>query len=51
MNNWKTTVFGCVAAVGSYLANSTNPTLVLIGQILTALSLVGLGYHSTDKGK
>lgn len=51
MKDWKTTAFGCIAAVGSYLSNSTNPTLVLVGQILTALSLVGLGYHAVDKSK
>jgi hypothetical protein len=49
MKDWKTTLCGILAAVGTYLQNSTNPTLVFIGQILTSGSLLFLGYHSGDK--
>lgn len=45
----KTTLSGLLSAVGAYLASLENPTLKLIGQILTPLGLALLGYHSTDK--
>lgn len=45
----KTTISGLIGAVGAYLATVENPTLKMIGQILTALGIGLLGYHSTDK--
>lgn len=45
----KTTISGLIGAVGAYLATVDNPTLKMIGQILTALGIGLLGYHSTDK--
>jgi len=47
--DWKTTLSGLISAVGAYLASCENPTLKLIGQILTPVGLALLGYHSTDK--
>jgi hypothetical protein len=45
----KTTISGLIGAVGAYLATLDNPTLKMIGQILTAIGIGLLGYHSTDK--
>lgn len=47
--DWKTTLSGLIGAVGAYLASLENPTLKMIGQILTAVGIGLLGYHSTDK--
>lgn len=47
--DWKTTVSGLIGAVGAYLATLENPTLKMLGQILTAVGIGLLGYHSTDK--
>lgn len=47
--DWKTTVSGLIGAVGAYLATLENPTLKMFGQILTAVGICLLGYHSTDK--
>lgn len=49
--DWKTTLCGVIAAVGTYLQNSTDPTLVFVGQILASGSLLLLGYHCSDKQK
>ena len=49
MKDWKTTLSGLIGAVGAYFATSENPTLKMIGQILTAVGIGLLGYHSTDK--
>ena len=49
MKDWKTTLSGLIGAIGAYFAASENPTLKMIGQILTAVGIGLLGYHSTDK--
>lgn len=49
IKDWKTTVSGLIGAVGAYFATLENPTLKMIGQILTAIGICLLGYHSTDK--
>lgn len=49
IKDWKTTVSGLIGAVGAYFATLENPTLKMIGQILTAIGIGLLGYHSTDK--
>lgn len=45
----KTTLSGLLGAIGAYLATLENPTLKMIGQILTVVGIGLLGYHSTDK--
>ena len=47
--DWKTTISGLIGAVGAYLATLDNPQIKLAGQILTAVGVALLGYHSTDK--
>ena len=47
--NWKTTLSGVIGAIGAYLATLDNPNLKLAGQIITAVGIALLGYHSTDK--
>lgn len=47
--DWKTTVSGLIGAIGAYFATLENPTLKIVGQILTAVGIGLLGYHSTDK--
>ena len=50
--NWKTTVHGIVAAVGSALAESfnksDNPTLHLIGTAIAIYGLAGVGVSAKD---
>jgi hypothetical protein len=48
MKNWKTTLGGLLAAVGSYLINSQTGTLNLIGQIAQVVGMFFLGYSATD---
>ena len=47
--DWKTTISGLIGAIGAYFATLENPSLKLAGQILTAVGIGLLGYHSTDK--
>lgn len=49
IKDWKTTVSGLIGAVGAYLSTNDNTTLKLIGQIMTAIGVALLGYHSSDK--
>tara|TARA_R110000868_G_scaffold16014_1_gene72397 strand:- start:608 stop:766 length:159 start_codon:yes stop_codon:yes gene_type:complete len=48
MKNWKTTIGGLLAAVGSYLVNSQTGVLNLIGQVAQAVGLFFLGLSATD---
>jgi hypothetical protein len=48
MKNWKTTLGGLLAAVGSYLINSQTGTLNLVGQIAQVVGMFFLGYSATD---
>lgn len=50
MNNWKTTLGGALSAVGVYLATSQTGWLQVIGQILSIIGTVALGYNAMDKG-
>jgi len=49
--NWKTTLGGILAAVGSYLVNDESGVLNLIGQILQAAGLFLVGYSAQDAKK
>ena len=46
--NWKTTVGGILAAVGSYLGNSQEGVLDLVGQVVQAVGLFLLGLAAQD---
>lgn len=46
--NWKTTVGGVLAAVGSYLVNSQTGTLNLIGQISQVIGIFLIGAMAQD---
>lgn len=48
MKNWKTTLGGILAAVGSYLVNSQTGVLNLVGQIAQVIGMFFLGYSATD---
>lgn len=47
MKNYKTTICGIVAAIGTYLQTQTG-TLQVVGQILSAVSLFLLGASAKD---
>lgn len=49
MKNIKTTLFGAIGAIAGYFATSTTGTLQIIGQTISALSTLLLGYHAADK--
>ena len=46
--NWKTTIGGILAAVGSYLVNSQTGTLNLIGQISQVIGIFLIGAMAQD---
>lgn len=46
--NWKTTIGGILAAVGSYLVNSQTGTLNLIGQIAQVIGMFLIGAMAQD---
>ena len=48
MKNWKTTLGGIVAAVGSYLVNSQTGVLNIIGQVLAVVGTLLLGHSAAD---
>ena len=49
MKNWKTTLFGALGALGTYLAGLTDPAwLSLIGQILAGVGMLGVGVAAKD---
>ena len=47
MKNYKTTICGIVAAIGTYLQTQSG-TLQVVGQILSAVSLFLLGASAKD---
>ena len=49
MKNWKTTVGGALAALGTLLSGSDNPTHKTIGQIVGGVGLLILGLGAKDK--
>lgn len=50
MKNWKTTVGGILAAVGSYLVNSNQTGWInILGQVCSAVGLLLLGGAAKDK--
>ena len=51
MKNWKTTVGGLLAAVGSYLINSQTGWLQVVGQVAQAVGLFFLGAVAQDATK
>jgi mannose/fructose/N-acetylgalactosamine-specific phosphotransferase system component IID len=46
--NWKTTIGGILAAVGSYLVNSQTGTLNLVGQIAQVIGMFLIGAMAQD---
>lgn len=48
MKNWKTTIGGLLAALGSYLINSQTGTLALIGQIAQVVGVFLIGAMAED---
>jgi hypothetical protein len=46
--NWKTTIGGILAAVGSYLVNSQTGVLQIVGQVCQAIGLFFLGASAQD---
>lgn len=48
MKSWKTTVFGAVTALGTYLATVDEPITKTLGQILVVLGPVLLGFFAKD---
>lgn len=46
--NYRTTIFGLAAAIGTVLVNQTNNTLKIIGQCLQAAGTLGLGAAAQD---
>jgi len=51
MLNWKTTVFGAIAALGVYLTAQTNPILHVVGLVLSAIGSFGTGVAASDAKK
>ena len=51
MKNWKTTLGGILAAVGTYLANSQTGTLNIVGQCLNIVGMLLLGGAAVDYKK
>lgn len=48
MKNWKTTVGGILAAIGSYLVNSQTGVLNIIGQIAQVIGIFLVGATAAD---
>jgi hypothetical protein len=48
MKNWKTTVSGILASAGLLGTQSTNHTIQIVGQILSALGVLLLGVTGKD---
>ena len=49
--NWKTTIGGLLAAVGSFLVNSQTGWLQVVGQVCQAVGLFFLGASAQDASK
>lgn len=50
-SNWKTTVGGILAAVGSFLVNSQTGWLNVVGQVAQAIGLFFLGASAKDAAR
>lgn len=48
MKSWKTTVFGALTAVGTYLVTIDEPITKTVGQILIVLGPILLGIFAKD---
>lgn len=48
MKSWKTTLFGAVTALGTYLATVEDPIAKVVGQILMVLGPVLFGIFAKD---
>jgi uncharacterized membrane protein len=48
MKNWKTTVGGILAAIGSYLVNSQVGVLNVVGQIMQVIGVFLIGATAQD---
>jgi hypothetical protein len=48
MKNWKTTLGGILAAVGSYLVNSQTGVINVIGQIAQVIGIFLIGAAAQD---
>ncbi len=49
MKNWKTTLFGAVAALGAYLGTVADPTwLPMVGKVLAMVGTFGVGFFAQD---
>ena len=48
MKNWKTTLGGVIAAVGTYLTNSQVGMLNVVGQVLNIIGVLLLGGAAAD---
>ena len=48
MKSWKTTLFGAITALGTYLATIDDPIIKTIGQILVVVGPVLLGIFAKD---
>lgn len=48
MKSWKTTLFGAIGAIGVFLTSQADPTLQVIGQVVSAIALFGIGMVAKD---
>lgn len=49
MKNWKTTLAGCLGAIGAYLATCNDPAwLPIVGKIVAGGSVLLLGLFAKD---
>ncbi len=48
MKSWKTTLFGALTAAGLGMIQTEDPTLKLVGQLMSVLGPVLLGIFAKD---
>jgi hypothetical protein len=48
MKNWKTTLGGILAAVGSYLVNSQTGWINVVGQVMQVIGIFLVGATAQD---
>jgi hypothetical protein len=48
MTSWKTTIGGLLGALGTTLSGYSDPTVHLVGTVLTAIGLFLLGVSAKD---
>ena len=49
MKNYKTTICGIMAAIGTYLSTSQTGWLQILGQLMAGAGTLLLGYQAADK--